>query len=496
MYGKVSNEGDRPNMKGGKAFQKNRQVSLKIKVLYGAGQIANSMKTMLFGIFSLFFYTSVMGLPGSWVGIACGIGLLWDALIDPIIGTLSDNMPGRLGKRHGFMIVGSTVMGISFYAYFAPPQSLEPQILFWWLLFMNLAVRTSSSIFSIPYYALGAELSSDYHERTTLSGVRSAFALAGTLLAAVSSFLIFFPETSGAEDSKLHAEGYRYMGVAFGIAMTSVSLISTFGTLSFRNYTQKKDSMGVACSFGRIVQLSWLTLKNTSFCILFFSYAVFFFGTVINATLSIHFLTYYADISSSKALSIFHLFFYIGALAGVVFWVRSSKTVEKRLLYFIGTIATSLLMACAYFLLGKGHLLGAGDIRPLLVGHGAAGFFASVLWIIPASMIADVSDEDELFNGKRREGLFFGMFQFGEQIAAGAAIAIAGFLIDWYAGLVPGALQQADQTIDRIGLAYSLIPSGCLVLSSALILGYSLNHKKVDTIQFQLANRTKLSLGE
>ncbi len=476
-------------MKASNAFRKSRQVSIRVKVLYGTGQIANSMKTMLFGIFSLFFYTSVMGLPGSWVGVACGIGLLWDAVIDPIIGTVSDNMPGRLGKRHGFMMVGSAVMGISFFAYFAPPASLGPRILFWWLLVMNLAVRTSSSIFSIPYYALGAELSSDYHERTVLSGVRSAFALIGTLLAAVSSFLIFFPEKSGVEDPKLHIEGYRYMGVAFGVVMTAVTLISTFGTLSCRRHAPQIDSKQVSGSLRRIVHLSWLTLKNPSFCILFFSYAVFFLGTVINATLSIHFLTYYADISSSKALSIYHLFFYVGALAGVAFWVQLSKIVEKRLLYFTGTIATSMLMACAYFLLGKGHLLGVGDIRPLLVGHGAAGFFASVIWIVPASMIADVSDEDELFNGRRREGLFFGMFQFGEQVAAGAAIVIAGFLIDWYAGLVPGSHHLSDWTVDRIGVAYSLIPSGCLVLSSILILGYSLNHHKVDTIQLKLADR-------
>ena len=146
-------------------------------------------------------------------------------------------------------------------------------------------------------------------------------------------------------------------------------------------------------------------------------------------------------------------------------------------------------MGSAYVFLGEGHLLGTGSLKPLLFGNCVAGFFASTLWIIPASMIADVADQDEWSTGERREGTFFGLFHFGEQIAAGAAILITGILVDFFAGLLPGEVHQSATTISRIGMLYGLLPAGLLVASALLILFYSLDEKGIADIQSALDNR-------
>jgi GPH family glycoside/pentoside/hexuronide:cation symporter len=462
------------------------QVGLWVKGIYGVGQIANSVKTIVFGIFSLFFYTTVMGLPGTLVGVASAIGLLWDAIIDPVIGTLSDKAEGRLGKRHGFMLVGAAGMGVSFWAYFSPPQALSSQVLFVWLLATNLLVRTMSSVFSIPYYALGAELSQDYHQRTSISGIRGGFALFGTLATAVLSFVLFFPALPQGGDLKLNVEGYRAMGLFCGLVMSVVAAVSSFGTLSHRQFVCHKPGKPLPNGRRHFFSNTLLALRNRSFRMLFLSYSIFFLGTVINATLAIHFLTYYVRITTSKSLSAFHLAFYVGALLGVVFWLRISRMVEKHWLYFTGTLSTATVMCCAFIFLGEGHLFGVGSLSPVLVGSWLAGFFASVLWIIPPSMIADIADQDELLNGERREGVFFGLFNFGEQIAAGASILITGILIDHFAGLIPGQALQSATTINRIGVLYGLLPCFLLVAAALFILRYSLNQGAVAAIQSKL----------
>ncbi len=190
-----------------------RLPNIWMKILYGCGQIPYTIKTILFGVFTLYFYTTVLGLPGSLVGIASGIGLVWDAVIDPVIGAFSDTTQSRFGKRHGFMLAGAAGMGVSFWAYFSPPAGLSLPSLFTWLLITSLLVRTTTSLFAIPYYALGAELSSDYHERTSITGVRSIFALLGTLATATLSFVLFFPETAPGVDPKLNVNGYHAMGM-------------------------------------------------------------------------------------------------------------------------------------------------------------------------------------------------------------------------------------------------------------------------------------------
>jgi GPH family glycoside/pentoside/hexuronide:cation symporter len=465
-----------------------RPVDGKAKIIYGIGHIANYIKSLLFGIFSLYFYTTVLGLPGKLVGIAIAIGLLWDAVIDPVIGTISDQTQGQLGKRHGFMLIGSIGMGISFWAYFSPPATyLSNTSLFFWLLVTSLLIRTTTSIFSIPYYALGAELCHDYHGRTSIVSFRGLFALIGAIATVGLTFLMFFPTTQPGIDPKLNVTGYYSMGFFAGLMMTIAGLISTLGTMPYRQFAS--DAPGTLRSdsvLSRFFAESRMALQNNSFRLIFISYSVFFLGTVINVTLSTHFLTFFVQITESKALSAFHLSFYFGALPGIVFWMHAGKYIDKRWIYFIGSFATASIMCSAFFLLGENRIFGIGNLPPLILGHAAAGFFGSVLWIIPASMIADVADEDEWINGRRREGLFFGMFNFGEQIAAGASLLIAGALIDVFAGLVPGTQEQSTLTVERVGMLYSILPAILLITSAFVILGYSLNKKKVGELQINL----------
>jgi GPH family glycoside/pentoside/hexuronide:cation symporter len=231
------------------------------------------------------------------------------------------------------------------------------------------------------------------------------------------------------------------------------------------------------------------SLRNPSFRVLFASFSFFFLGVVINSSLSLHYLTYYVKITASSVLSTFQLTFFAGGLLGVAFWLRVSRVVEKHRLYFLASLAISGLMLGALLLLGDGRLFGTGNVRALIIGHGLVGFFASILWFIPGSMVADVADEDELATGQRREGSFFGILSFGEQLATGLSVLLAGVLADWFAGLVPAQAHQSALTINRIAVLYSVLPATLVLAAAALILRYTLTRRTVLSIQAELARR-------
>jgi len=232
---------------------------------------------------------------------------------------------------------------------------------------------------------------------------------------------------------------------------------------------------------------------NTSFLVLFVSFSLFFLGVVINTSLSLYYLTYYAGITTSAAVSGFQLSFYVGALIGVGVWLRVSKMAEKRRLYLVAAVATAALMWGGLLLVGEGRFFGTGHARPLMIGNGLAGFFGSTLWFMPGSMIADVADEDELTTGERREGAFFGIFLLGQQIAAGVSSLVAGGLLEWFAGVVPGQPTQAPLTVYRIGVLYAAIPALLVMAGAALICRYGLTQQRVSTIQAQLVRRREAS---
>ncbi|MGH9163148.1 MAG: MFS transporter [Vicinamibacteraceae bacterium] len=466
-------------------------LPLWLKLAYGVGASCESVKTFTFGLFLLFYYTSVLGLPGTLVGTATALGLVWDSTIDPLIGFASDRGRWRLGRRHALMLIGGLCMGVSFFAIFSPPEGLSSAALFAWLLVTSLCLRTSSSLFMVPYYALGAELSQDYHERTTISAFRAGCALFGTLLAAGASFGLFFPGSQpgqASRGSQFDASGYVAMGLAFGFFMTVVALVTTVGTWSKRSQGQETDRRGGGESF-RVLGAFVTSMRDRAFRILVTSAGLFFLATVINASLAVHYLTYYAKVPSSASFSLFFVAFYVGALLGVPSWTRLSKRVDKHRVYCMAMLVTGIVMAAAYWLVGEGRPLGTGNVVALSLGNGFAGFFASALWVIVPSMIADVTEHDELATGRRREGTFFGIYSFTQQAGAGVAILATGVLVDAFAALVPGQVAQSTTTIDRLALLFSQLPASLLIAAALMILPYGLTRHRVAVVKEQLAAR-------
>jgi GPH family glycoside/pentoside/hexuronide:cation symporter len=322
-------------------------------------------------------------------------------------------------------------------------------------------------------------------------GLRTLFGLLGTLGAAALSFLIFFPATADGSEPKLNYAGYPRMGLAFGAVMTVSGLIGTLGTLRYRT-----SSDGQASAGGHFFAGFRTAMQNRDFRSIWFSTTVFFLAVVLNFSMAIHYFTWYAHISRSEILSLIQTCFYSGAIGGVILWMSLARRTEKRTLYIMAAVSSATLLLMATLLIGRGRPLGIGHPFPLIVGHVVGGIFASAVWVVPASMIADVTDTDELATGMRREGIYFGIMNFGEKIAAGGALLIAGGMLAVFRKLSPGMAfgtpGHPPAAARYVGLLYGAIPAALLVISLIFILPYRLNRRTVRGIQQQLAARRHL----
>ncbi len=168
------------------------RLSLSTKLLYGVGEVTNAIKIVTFGLYSLFFATSVLGISGTWIGVVGFIAMVWDAVIDPFIGFMTDGRHAT--RRHALMLTGALTMGVGYWAFFAPPPALTGGWLVAWLLITSFVVRSATSMYSIPYYAEGVSLTRDYQERTSVTALRGFTGALGTLLTASLSFVLFFRE--------------------------------------------------------------------------------------------------------------------------------------------------------------------------------------------------------------------------------------------------------------------------------------------------------------
>jgi glycoside/pentoside/hexuronide:cation symporter, GPH family len=238
------------------------------------------------------------------------------------------------------------------------------------------------------------------------------------------------------------------MGLAFGAVMTVAGLIGTLGTLRYRTSGAGDDSARLNFFSGFRI-----AMQNRDFRSIWFSTTVFFLAVVLNFSMAIHYFTWYAHISRSEILSLIQTCFYAGALGGVVLWMSLARRTEKRTLYMMAAISSATLLLMATLLIGTGRPLGIGHPLPLIVGHVVGGIFASAVWVVPASMIADVTDTDELATGLRREGIYFGIMNFGEKTRRRRRLAICRRLAGCFPQTVAGrCLRHARPSARRRSL--------------------------------------------
>jgi GPH family glycoside/pentoside/hexuronide:cation symporter len=460
-----------------------RPLPLSAKLLYGIGEMPITILMFLSGIFLLFFYKSVMGLPPAWAGVGLSASLVLDAVLDPYIGHLSDRTRHRLGRRHVYMLPGALAMGICFFLLFSPPQGLSKPALFLWLLACSVTLRTTSAVYRIPYLGLGAELSRDYDDRTSTMAIRSLFGLIGILASAWLSFRLFFPAAS----DRLLYPGYPRLGLAFGALMSATGLCGFFGTLNYRTSGGPVTSAAPHFFTGFLI-----SMRNPAFRKIWIASTIFFLAVTLNFAMAIDYFTWYAKIQGGGTLSSIWTYFGSGALVGVMLWMALAKRTEKRSLYLFAMAATAAVLLGAFVFVGEGRLFGTGHALPLILGHIAAGIFASVYWVLPPSMVADVTDTDELSTGLRREGIYYGIMNFGEKIAAGGALFLAGLLLTVFRKLSHEAASGVGAPpvdIPYIGMLYGAVPAVLILISLVSLFTYRLDRRAAHGVQQQLAAR-------
>src|SRR5690606_6830085 len=185
----------------------------RTKLAFGIGQIGEGVQAAMFLLFLLFYYNQVLGVPGTLCGLALAISLVFDAITDPLAGSMSDSWRSRLGRRHPFMYATAIPLGVGFYLLFNPPVTGDWP-LFGWLLAMTVFCRGAMTLYHVPHSALGAELSQDYHERTVLVAIRHFFGAVAFIGVFVLGFFVYFVPTEAYPNGQLDPSAYGQIGRA------------------------------------------------------------------------------------------------------------------------------------------------------------------------------------------------------------------------------------------------------------------------------------------
>ncbi len=427
------------------------RLSVFTKLSYGFGDFGYSAAYTVVAFLFLFYLTDTAHLSPALAGTALLVTKVWDAVIDPFLGHLTDHTVTRWGRRRPYFLFGFVPFGLTFFLLWVIPRGMSQTGMLLYVIVTVILHVTVFSAMSIPYSSLTAELTPDYDERTSLTGYRMAFSIVAGLVAAAAPLAIV--QAFGGT-----AVGYRNMAAIFGLLIAVCPLAVFLGT---REPGRPKGAAATgpervgprgsapeeAASFS-VLEGVRATLANRPFRLALSVYLFTQMGIDVISATFVYFLKHWMRIEGDSSIILGIIF--LVAVATLPFWVWFSNRTSKKLAYAVGLgfLAAVLLGVIA---------LQPGQINAVYALCVLAGIGLGAAHVIPWSIIPDCIEYDELVTGQRREGMFYGFMSFAQQLASSVALFFTGQALSW-SGYVGAAATQTPAALWAIRILLGPVP--------------------------------------
>ena len=462
-------------------------------IKYSTGECAFSLVNNSLIAFAAIYYTDALGLDPVLAGVAMFVSIFWDAVTDPVMGHISDNTRSQFGKRHPFILLGGIAMAISFYFLWQIPTPFKSSstTLFWYLIAMNLVLRTAFTVFIVPYTALGFEICTDYTGRTKLQGIRFVLNMVANVFGVALGWSIFFKDQGDIRGVTIPGN-FVTMGTVFTAATFLIIVFVTFAT---RNHIQDSRHQKVT---GNRIQDFYIDMKEIIFdkyprWVFAYTLVVIFgiaFAGAYQGHLYEHFMRFDGtDKSIAHGTSM--VMTAIGALAASVLVRRY----DKKGAVFVGVIASVVgngILSALFLpgLLKPGQMIALGSLNipySLIIFtflHGCYWMGNGVLFPVALSMMADVSEIHQLETGINKDGIYSAMYSFVLKASSSFGILFSMVCLKGV-GFIAGAESQETAVVWRLGAATLL--AGPVISLTALLLvkKYPVTKALIESIRSQ-----------
>lgn len=469
------------------------KLSKRIKLLYGFGFSAQGIKDGLFQIFLFFYFSQVLGLGAGLTGLATIIALFFDAISDPLVGVLSDRWKSeRWGRRHGFMVISAIPLGVFIYLLFSPPSDLDQVGLFLWLTTFTILVRVSLTLFQVPGMSLGAELSVDYNERTSITSYRVMFVALMSTLIIIIGFVVFFVPSEKYSRGLMNPETYPKFAMFCGFLIILSIIVSALGTRKVIPLLPKAAENQIKFNLKTFFKEVAMMFRMKSYSTIILYTMVLYIGIGVGTVFTTYFMEYYFQFTETQ-MALLPIASGIGGILALFLASILGEKFDKKRAVLYSTIAFSILFSLPYNLRLLGMFPENGEASLILIYFVCILFAYMFLWIvlsIVGSMMADVVDEFELKTNNRNEGLFFSSMSFAYKCTVGLGYFIAGVLLEIIAFPKQVGVEDVPmKAIEGLGFIGGPVLMSTYLIAIIFLIAYPINKKRYNEIRVALKNK-------
>ncbi|MFD4958788.1 MFS transporter [Microbacterium sp. NPDC058389] len=466
--------GAAPTASGGGVGTTSSRLGAGTIARYAIGSLGTGGFATLPGLVLTYYLTDSLGVAALAAGAVITIAKVWDVIIDPVIGALTDRDLARHGSRRRLMLIGACALPVLFALTFAVPPALGPLAAGIWVLLAFTFTATAFSLFQVPYIALPAELTPRYDERTRLLTWRVV-----VLTLAILLFGAGGPALRRVSDDPVI--GYLVMGIVCGVVIGLGMLVST--TVARRTVpapapvaAPAAEKTGIrehyAAGIRALRRSRPFRLLLATFVLQALATGLMLAGAQYVATWVLH---------SEAAVELLFIALIAPALLAAPGWGVVARRIGKERTFAIASIVFGV---AALTILGV--LWAPGDW--IYVPVGIAGIAYAGMQSLPMAMLPDVISHDERTHpdaaaGAGRAGAFSGVWTAGETVgfALGATTLSLILAMTGYVSRAAGqVVEQPDAAVTGIVVSFSLAPAVLIALSLVALARYPLRRTDID----------------
>ena len=439
---------------------------------FGAPGLGAGYMYLMLALYVMKFSTDVLLIAPAVMGVIFSVSRIWDAVSDPLVGYLSDRTRIAYGRRRSWILASTLPIGAAFIMVFSPPADLTGTGLVIWMAVAIIGFYSAMTVFFVPHLSLGAELSSSYHERSRLFGVRHGFYTFGSILSLVSFYLLISAEQEGPEAVRALA-----LDLALLVSVLMVVLI----LIALRRIRERPDYRGrVNANPFFAFRDIW---RNPHARLLIVVTFIEHVGSAAIGALTLYVAQYV--IGAPLWAPVMILCYMLPSSLSVPMWIPLSRRFGKVRLWMFSMVLTGVSFGSMFALPWlEGTTL---KILYICVAAAFAGLAAGCGGTLSPSIQGDVIDYDELMTGERKEGSYFAAWNFVYKGATGVMLLLTGFVLQ-LSGFVPNQTQDMTVQVAMVTL-YGLFPLVCYGVGAFMFRKFTLDEAAHQDIQRQLDER-------
>lgn len=426
--------------------------------LYGLADLGPASIDIFIKVYLLLYFNVILGLSPSLTSLAIGLGVLWDALIDPWIGVYSDSYYKKNGGRKKILYAAVLLSVFLFFALWRIPH-LGEWPTFFALFAISSLLNSAISLFSVPYIAVANDLEHDNEKRKVWTGWRLAFFNLGSFLGLVVPAYFLTKAASVAKANEVAgtmtvvdaSQPYRTATLILSVVMVACSFLSVFCV--YRNLKPQLSNVVNEAKF-KLIDL----MKDPKFLRMMISFFVFNCGLGLNSALALYYYKDYLGFVEQQTQTILVGFLFVFTLS-IPFWVFLTRHFDKQKLIMIGGFGLGLMTV-----LGFPHFQGV-DFWIIFTTASVVGGVLVGVAVVLEIYLSDFLKDKEIETKQNVSGQYLGIWKMSSKVSRAVAIALAGPILE----------QASDKQVLANYFGWGV---GLFFMAGALIIAFPIKNSK------------------